>query len=327
MKKILCVILTLCMFISFYIYPANAETKYKISEDGLWKYFKYERVAFSSGYAIGAYYGTEKDIVLPEEIDGCPINSVGLSNNDVIENLTIPSCYIDFGVQAFGYCKNLKTVTFSREYKEDDILYFPSQLFARSQKLESVILPNYIPNYYGEHWLPANTFIGCKSLKNVVFPDNIDTIGAGCFEKCSSLTEIVIPEGVKYIGEQAFVDCTSLKMIKFPDSLICMDDYTLSSLPNCTLVINNENECLRNYVEEVNAITTGYQLSIIVETPSEILGDVNGDEKLDITDVTILQKYIAGFYTFEINNADFDGNEKINITDATAIQRNLVYMK
>ena len=138
---------------------------------------------------------------------------------------------------------------------------------------------------------------------------------------------LVIPEGVKYIDEQAFVDCTSLKMIKFPDSLICMDDYTLSSLPNCTLVINNENECLRNYVEEVNAITTGYQLSIIVETPSEILGDVNGDGKLDITDVTILQKYIAGFYTFEINNADFDGNEKINITDATAMQRNLVYMK
>lgn len=56
-------------------------------------------------------------------------------------------------------------------------------------------------------------------------------------------------------------------------------------------------------------------------------GDVNLDGKVNIEDVTALQKYIAGIlplYESQIGLADFNRDEKINIKDAAAIQKWLV---
>ncbi len=55
-----------------------------------------------------------------------------------------------------------------------------------------------------------------------------------------------------------------------------------------------------------------------------VLGDVNGDDKIDVADVTEVQKYIAGLVKFTDNQKKavnaFD-DEKIDIADATEIQK------
>lgn len=53
-------------------------------------------------------------------------------------------------------------------------------------------------------------------------------------------------------------------------------------------------------------------------------GDVNGDEKVNIKDVTLIQKFIANICELsdeEIVRANVDGRGKLDIKDATHLQR------
>ena len=54
-----------------------------------------------------------------------------------------------------------------------------------------------------------------------------------------------------------------------------------------------------------------------------IIGDVNGDSKVDVTDATLLQQYLAEMAELspaQLAVADTNGDGKIDVTDATAIQ-------
>lgn len=62
------------------------------------------------------------------------------------------------------------------------------------------------------------------------------------------------------------------------------------------------------------------------DQPEFMLGDVNRDGKLNIRDVTLIQKYIAKlaeFDTEQIMLADFNEDGKVNVKDATRIQKKL----
>lgn len=57
---------------------------------------------------------------------------------------------------------------------------------------------------------------------------------------------------------------------------------------------------------------------------TDIKGDVNYDEKVNITDATLIQKHLAKINTLQyhkLTNADFNGDGKVNINDTTAIQK------
>lgn len=63
------------------------------------------------------------------------------------------------------------------------------------------------------------------------------------------------------------------------------------------------------------------------KTKPTMLGDVNLDGKLNITDPTLIQKYCADITDLSATakaNADFNQDGKINVTDATAVQKDLV---
>ena len=61
--------------------------------------------------------------------------------------------------------------------------------------------------------------------------------------------------------------------------------------------------------------------------PAPIIGDVNLDGVINITDATMIQKYLVGQITFtdeQIRLADFNGDGRISVTDATDIQKRVV---
>ena len=60
--------------------------------------------------------------------------------------------------------------------------------------------------------------------------------------------------------------------------------------------------------------------------PDTIMGDLNGDGKVDITDITVLQRYLAGMSVPYINldAADLDGDGSVTSRDTTLLQRSLV---
>ncbi len=57
--------------------------------------------------------------------------------------------------------------------------------------------------------------------------------------------------------------------------------------------------------------------------PSKILGDVNGDGRVDVKDATAIQKVFAGYdvNSFDKSVADFNKDGKMDVKDAVAIQK------
>ena len=56
-------------------------------------------------------------------------------------------------------------------------------------------------------------FYGCFSLRNLVIPDSVTSIGDWTFSDCYSLRSLVIPVSVTSIGDYAFRGCN------FPNDL------------------------------------------------------------------------------------------------------------
>ena len=67
--------------------------------------------------------------------------------------------------------------------------------------------------------LLPRAFMGCPSIREVVFPESIIEIPDGLFQSCSELRHITIPDRVTRIGDMAFKSCTRLFSIDLPDSL------------------------------------------------------------------------------------------------------------
>lgn len=94
----------------------------------------------------------------------------------------------------------------------DDIHYiFPHQ-FSGFYNLEKI-------EFFGEIQIHEAAFFGCTNLNEVVFHNNITSIGKNAFSGCKILEAITIPKSVTSIGENAFAGCTSLKDITMPVSI------------------------------------------------------------------------------------------------------------
>ena len=88
-----------------------------------------------------------------------------------IERIVIPKSVEEIQDSAFEFCKSLKDVAF-----------------------EAGSTLKKIDNF---------AFLGCTSLRNILFPDGLEAIGTNCF-KSSGLEEVVLPVGVKSVGPWAF---------------------------------------------------------------------------------------------------------------------------
>ena len=82
-------------------------------------------------------------------------------------------------------------------------------------------------NYYGD----VPWFSNRSSVKTVVIPDSVTSIGRWAFGYCESLTSVTIPDSVTSIGSCAFYDCTGLTSITIPDSVTSIGN---GAFYNCT---------------------------------------------------------------------------------------------
>ena len=75
-----------------------------------------------------------------------------------------------------------------------------------------------------------------SSIKSVVIPNTITTIGDYVFSRCTGLTSITIPNSVTSIGEWAFSNCDGLTSITIPDSVTSIDDYAFNWCESLTSI-------------------------------------------------------------------------------------------
>lgn len=70
-----------------------------------------------------------------------------------------------------------------------------------------------------------------KSVRNVVFPDGVESIGSWAFSNCRSLKSVVLPKSLKTLGSYAFYS-SGIESIEIPEGVTMIDGYTFGGCRN-----------------------------------------------------------------------------------------------
>lgn len=160
-------------------------------------------------------------------------------------------------------------------------------------------------------------FEGCSSITSVTINADVTAILAQCFNKCSSLTSAVIPEYIESIGNYAFANCPELTYLELSRSVTSIANSSFNNDANLTLGVY-----YGSYAHEY-AVNKGISYRLLDGVK---LGDVNGDGDIDVNDVTLIQKHIAGLSTLEgiyLYAADTNLDKDVDIIDATVTQKHI----
>lgn len=137
---------------------------------------------------------SQKDIVVPAEIDGYKVTAIGekaFHYCDEVTSITLPDTITEIGEGAFYLCRALEKVNIPEGVKE----------------------------------IKANTFYSCQNLKEITIPYGVESIGERAFDNCWSLTSLTIPATVTSIGEDVCSSCSDLESVIFEDPTGWEDSY------------------------------------------------------------------------------------------------------
>ena len=173
---------------------------------------------------IIGYNGSVSDIIIPSDIDGYTINSIG---NNAFEGVSLTSAIIPNSVITIGnsaFANNLLTSIII----PDSVTSIGSSAFTANNSLTSVIIGNGVTS------IGASAFSYNNSLTSVTLGLGVTNIGSQAFYH-TPLTSIIIPNSVISIGSQTFSE-TSLISVIIPESVTSIGDIAFLNNPPLTLV-------------------------------------------------------------------------------------------
>ena len=255
---------------------------------------RYEVLDSERCYITGIGDCTDKDLYIPEYIDGYRVVSIDtLNRSGIINSVYIPEGVEYIGFKAFERCMYLEKVTLSEGLEE----------------------------------IGSKAFYGCENLKSIEIPDSVTKIGYGAFERCFNLTSVVIPDSVTSIGNVTFSFCMGLTSITIPDSITSIGAEAFYGCTKLVEVINESdlditvgstsNGYVAYYAKEVHDGTTKIvniddYLFYTYDGVDYLLGYVGTD-----TELTLPESYNGKSYEF-YPDAFFDyiNVERIVIPDS-----------
>ena len=196
-----------------------------------WLYIGNHKISYMYSYEIKEdntikitntfYPFSNKDVSIPDEIDGYKVTSIGSEAffNTSIETVKIPDGVTAIEDGAFRSCSHLMEVSIP-----NSVVSIGHGAFRDCEILDNVVIPDSVVSI-GEY-----AFSGCTLLENIQLSKNIDTISEYMFWKCKNLQTVTIPERVSKIGYWSFYNCTKLKDINITNEGTEIDssalDYT-----------------------------------------------------------------------------------------------------
>ena len=190
MKRVLSVLLALCLLLGAVPLYAGANSEDFVIENGV----------------VTKYNGPGGHVVIPSGVTG--IGSTLFFMNNTITSVVIPEGVTSIGWAAFSNCNNLVSVSLP-----DSLLSLDGSAFGECASLTEINIPAKVTA------LPADLFFKCTNLMKVTLPEGLKTIGDAAFSQCFQLTALDIPKSVFSIGEEAFYRCTGLTSIQIPEGI------------------------------------------------------------------------------------------------------------
>lgn len=223
-----CIILLLVLVLVFGLLPGTVwADEYRYGD------FLYRRIRYQ--VTITGYTGDAAEVVIPAEIEGVPVTSIGgdaFENCSGLTSIVLPEGVTSIGSRAFAECSSLTSIVLP-----DSLTSIGSASFSDCTSLYNIDIPDGV--IYIEDW----TFFCCSGLTSIMLPDSTTYIGERAFGGCNSLASIDIPDSVNYIGFSAFSKCNSLTSIELPDSLTYISSSALNYCTNLTdIYVNSENQ-------------------------------------------------------------------------------------
>ncbi|MED9970560.1 MAG: leucine-rich repeat protein [Ruminococcus sp.] len=289
--------------------------------------FGFEINASKHTATLVGYSGDSETVNIPDYFHGYPVTVIdrnAFSGNKTIREVVFSNTNTTVEEYAFMNCDSLETV-----YIPENVVSFGDRVFADCTGLKTVAMLSDITA------MPDNIFSGCVSLENLTVSESIKEFGYGCFNGCSSLTNLDFAANGVMLQSYAF-NGTGAESVVLSDSLIAIPDYAFTNclslrsvtIPESVILIQPnafdwENITIRCY-EGSYAHNFAAENNIPYELIEDVmLGDVNGDNRVNINDVTAIQRYIARIESLDASSlfaADTDQDGNIIITDATTIQ-------
>ena len=243
---------------------------------------------------ITGFNNSVSDVVIPSEIEGLPVTaiSVGAFYLSTITSIEIPNTVTSIGEMAFLGCTSLKSVKLSTGVAKID-----KNAFGSCSALREVQVAKDNPNF--------------SSLDGVLYSKAQDTLVI--YPAAKTDAAYTIPGGVTSVAMYAFSENPYLETIAIPNSLIKVGDSAFFNCKNLRSVPYNGTE------EEWNQITIGLLNEKLtganIQYQERILGDVNADGALTISDVVLLQKWLLAVPDTQLADwkaADFNEDQTLN---------------
>lgn len=148
----------------------------------------------------------------------------------------------------------------------------------------------------------------CKGVKS---------ISRSGLKNCSLLDTVEIPDTLETIDPYAFENCTSLTKLVIPRSVTKIDGTSFKGITDTLTIYGYRKSYAETYAKanDIKFVPLDGEDDV---TP----GDITGDGKINMKDLSKLQQFING-WNVEINEvaADVNGDGKVNMKDYALIQR------
>lgn len=247
MKKLLPLLLALMMAILPCALAEDSPTEY---ESGDYRY-----ILLADGTAeITGYYGDSDDLIIPAELDGRPVASIGagafanhISLSSVIlpdglvsigdfafseaglNSIILPDTLVSIGDCAFDYCSGLTSVTLP-----DSLVSIGRNPFNGSALTDVIVSPEHPVLEVIDGMLIDKSekkllcVFGDQYADSCTVPQGILIIGDYAVSGRTTLTRVTLPDSLVSISECAFLDCIALTSVTLPEGVVSIGSEAFS---------------------------------------------------------------------------------------------------
>lgn len=288
----------------------------------------------SDGTASILYVDSDAQyIIMPETIDNITVSSIEIARGVVwgmytLKNISIPKTIKKLNIEGSeGEVFILKKVLENIYVNEENPVYLSYNGILMNKSQDKLLC---VPENYQNKDLDIQCNVSMLGKYSITLVAPLEKIRFSGKEKIQisehnlcylpNLVEAEYPNSdAKY---PIYINCPKLNKVTIPEYVEVMNDDDFSESPNVILFVYDNSyglEWAKNH---------NFPYEIVKEDLDE-LGDVNGDGKISIDDVTDIQKYIANTMDFteeQMALADVDKDGKVAIDDVTLIQKHLAGM-